>query len=244
MTSEPAMMETMSGAPVLVVVFGGVLHGVGIDVPPFEFLRSLSSHKCDAIFLRDFRQAWYQLGVEGIAADVAGLAHWLRTRRRGYARTITLGNSMGGFAALLFGRLAGFDLSLAFSPQTTIEAEALAALGDRRWQKLIKRVHAQVADSRHFDVLSVVPADIALGKRRFIFFGADSAQDAAHAMRLAGARDSHLFAVRHPDHKVIRLLRDSGTLARLIGMACDPDLEIAAILDDLRAGHELTRPQC
>lgn len=143
MMAEPAAMEVLTGAPVLVVAFGGIKHGIGIGVPPFEFLRSLSAQGCDAIFLRDSSQAWYQLGIDGVASDVIGLACWLRTRRRGYRRTVAIGNSMGGFAALLFGWLAEFDVTLAFNPQTTIALPDLVVLGDSRWQSLIGPLHAR-----------------------------------------------------------------------------------------------------
>src|SRR4030095_15703555 len=102
--SEPAVIEVLSGAPVLVVAFGGINHGMGMGRPPFEFLRSLSSQGCDAIFLRDFSQAWYQFGVDGVAGDVPGLAQWLRARRPGYLRTGALGHNQGGEASVAFWR--------------------------------------------------------------------------------------------------------------------------------------------
>jgi len=239
--TEPAVMEALSGAPVLVVAFGGVKHGTGLAMPPFEFLRSLSAHGCDAIFLRDSSQAWYQFGVEGVAADVAGLAQWLRARRRGYMRTIAVGNSMGGYAALLFGWLAELDVMIAFSPQTTIASSDRAALGDHRWQSLIARIHARSSDDRYHDVLTAPVSSGASERTSLLFFGADSSEDVAHAMRLAGEPGCHLFAVSESHHHAVKLLRDCGILARMFSKVCDPAIGMAALLDDLRAEERLTR---
>lgn len=238
--SEPAVIEVLSGAPVLVVAFGGINHGIGIGVPPFEFLRSLSSQGCDAIFLRDFSQAWYQFGVDGVAGDVPGLAQWLRARRPGYLRTVALGNSMGGYAALLFGRLAEFDVVIAFNPQTTIAARDLIALGDRRWPLLIDRMRARSAAGGHDDVRSGSSSSGAIERTSLLFFGAESRDDTAHAMRLAGEPGCHLFGVRDSRHDAVKMLRDTGILGRLFGMICDPAVGLSALIGELRAESRLT----
>jgi hypothetical protein len=203
-------------------------------------LRSLSAHGCDAIFVRDPRQAWYQLGIDGIGADVAEIVDWLRRRCHGYARSVAVGNSMGGYAALLLGGLAELDVAVAFNPQTTITATDRAALNDRRWQPLIERVHAQSGDTRYHDVRAAFANSSASRPQNLLFFGADCCEDVAHAMRLAGDPSCHLFAVRNSRHQAVKLLRDGGILARMFGMICDPDLSLAAVLDDLRADARLT----
>jgi hypothetical protein len=233
-------MEVLPGAPVLVVAFGGINHGIGIGVPPFEFLRSLSAQGCDAIFVRDISQAWYQHGIDGLSTDVMGLAQWLDLRRRGYRRTVAIGNSMGGYAALLFGWLAGFDLIIAFSPQTTIALPDLSALGDRRWQAPIERGGLRSTDPRHHDVRNALSRSGPADQASLLFFGASSREDRAHAMRLAGERGCHLFAVRGSQHQAVKVLRDTGILARLFGMICDPAVGLPAVLDDLRGDDRLT----
>jgi hypothetical protein len=148
---------------------------------------------------------------------------------------------MGGYAALLLGRLAELDVTIAFNPQTTIAASDRAALNDRRWQPLIERVHAQSTDSRYHDVRAALANRSASGPESLLFFGADCCEDAAHAMRLAGEPGCHLFAVRDSRHQAVKLLRDGGILARIFSMICDPDLGLPALLDDLRADARLMR---
>jgi hypothetical protein len=236
---ESAVMEMVSGAPVLIVAFGGINHGIGVGIPPFEFLHSLSAHGCDAVFVRDPRQAWYQLGIDGIGGNVPDIADWLRRRCQGYLRSVAVGNSMGGYAALLLGRLADLDVTIAFNPQTTIAASDRAALNDRRWQPLIERVHARSTDSPYHDVRAALMNSSASGPQNLMFFGADCREDAAHAMRLAGEPGCHLFAVRDTRHQAVKLLRDSGILARIFGMICDPNRSLVSLLDDLRTDARL-----
>jgi len=233
-------MEVTSGSPVLVVAFGGINHGIGVGAPPFEFLRSLSAQGCDTVFLRDASQAWYQLGIDGVAADVLGLAHWLRQRRRGYKRTVAVGNSMGGYAALLLGSLAELDITIAFSPQTTIAAADRTALGDRRWQPLIERIYADATDGRYHDVRMALASSSASERASLLFFGAACREDAAHAMRLAGEPNCHLFAVKDSTHQAVRVLRDSGILARVFDIVCNPGIGLPALLEELRADDRLT----
>jgi hypothetical protein len=240
--SEPAVMEALSGAPALIVAFGGLKHGMGIGVPPFEFFRSLSTQGCDTIFVRDFRQAWYQFGIDTVIADVASLADWLRKRRRGYMRTVAVGNSMGGYAALLFGWLAELDVMIAFNPQTTIVLSDLAEVDDRRWQALIERIHARPTDRRYHDVRSVLSEGAE--RASLLFFGADCREDAAHAMRLAGEPGCHLFAIKDSSHRAVQQLRDSGTLARMFRMVSNPAIGVPALLEDLRADDRLAAIGC
>lgn len=53
----------------------------------------------------------------------------------GTRKTIFCGNSMGGYAALMFGYLMGVDKIIAFSPQTTINTKWLILNNDFRWFK-------------------------------------------------------------------------------------------------------------
>jgi hypothetical protein len=232
-------MEMVSGAPVLIVAFGGVKHGIGIDMPPFEFLRSLSAHGCDAIFLRDIRQAWYQFGVDGVAADIMGLAHWLQHRRRAYVRTATVGNSMGGYASLLIGCLGGTDIAIAFSPQTTIAQTDRAALDDHRWQPLIERLHTRSVDHRYHDVRAALELSDSGHRTSLLFYGEESREDAAHAMRLVGEPGCHLFAVKQSTHRAVQYLRENGVLADIFRMISDPSIPVRALLGHLGADKRL-----
>ncbi|TGX48696.1 hypothetical protein E5A73_20535 [Sphingomonas gei] len=79
------------------------------------------------------------------------VADAIAERARGFRRVVCIGYSMGGYAALLFGRLIGVDTIIALAPQTDLSRHALGAWGDHRWDAQIARVH-QRGDSRFFDL--------------------------------------------------------------------------------------------
>ena len=105
----------------LFILFGGKNSGFGI--PPFEFVNSLKILKHHKIFLRDFRQTWYHSGLTGHTSDIPETVSLItqRIREINPRETTLIGNSMGGFAAILFAKLIGGNCkAVAFAPQTFI----------------------------------------------------------------------------------------------------------------------------
>lgn len=197
--------EDVGPAETLVVAFTGVLMGLG--GVPFEFHRSISGRGAAALFVRDPAQQWYQYPpdvLEGVAARVRAAA-----ATAGAARIVMLGNSMGGFAALLFGGMVEADAVLAFSPQTCIDPVHTDALGDTRWRQW------QAGIPTYF--LGDLNDCRAPTGRTTICCGADEPLDLAHAQRL-GWRHT-LQVIDGCDHSVAAQLRDRGLLSATIDAA-------------------------
>ena len=104
----------------LLVIFGGLRGGLG--VPLFEFKRTVSKLEMPfkTPFVRDLHQAWYQKGLADITSNVDETRDYLHRvfDAQKPNRIVMLGNSVGGYAAILFACLAGADEVLAISPQT------------------------------------------------------------------------------------------------------------------------------
>ena len=102
----------------LLIIFGGIAGNLGL--PPFEFGRMLGGFECKKIFVRDLSQSWYCNGLPGIADSFDGMVAYLaeRAKESGAKNVVTIGNSAGGYAALLAGQLLGANRVRAFSPQT------------------------------------------------------------------------------------------------------------------------------
>lgn len=88
------------------------------------------------LFVNTPRNSWYHDGVPGIAGDVPALAAQLRRAIGALApRTVTtVGVSMGGYAALLFGALVDADRTIAFGPETELKlpgSRSSRFVGDR-----------------------------------------------------------------------------------------------------------------
>jgi acetyl esterase/lipase len=129
------------------------------DGPPiFEFGNSTADLPVARIFVRDLRRAWYHRGIDGLGNTVLDCAAALARLccDLGARRVVTLGASMGGYAALLYGALIRADSVLAFSPQTSIDPAFRDACGDARWCEQLAEVHADPrAATACFDLTAV-----------------------------------------------------------------------------------------
>jgi hypothetical protein len=196
----------------LLVLFGGIAGGVSI--PVFEFFRVSEGYPSQRVFLRDPRRSWYQLGIPGVGDSAVAVKSLLDETidRSGAQRVVMAGASAGGFAAMLFGDWCGADATVAFSPQTFIDARNRERTGDDRWQEQIDALHGS-AGGRDvvLDLLTVLPTRD--GKtQHHIHVSTDDRLDMIHAQRMAGCPGVEI--VEHVDggHRLVKTLRDRGLL--------------------------------
>lgn len=183
--------------------------------PPFSFVASLASCPCSILFLRDRNRLWYHAGVDGLASDLHGLAGKVVEFAAG-RRILTMGQSMGGFAALALGLLGAADQVLAMSPQTFLDAETRARFRDPRWGWAVERVSEK---SPTQDLMNLGPHFRALVETRAKFvtyYGTDHPVDQHHANNVVVPSISSAIAIEKCGHLTARHLRDSGELARII----------------------------
>ena len=188
----------------LVVAFGGVRHGYGGIKG--EFRQSLSKLGSSAVFVRDDGCRWYQYGPEDLQ-PIYDQIHAVRAEV-GARRLVCLGNSMGGFGALLFGQRLGADAMLSFVPQTAIEPEVTAALGDTRWAAYQENIPAYP----HGDLVKEAPP----AGRVVMCWGARDPLDCAHAERLAAAWTVESIVIDSAEHDAAWALRERGELLPLL----------------------------
>ena len=196
------------GSDTVVCAFGGINAGMG--VAPFEFTRMISAIGADTIFLKDDHQRWYHSGVVGLAPDLSELAERLGAMVEGYRRKVFVGNSMGGFAALLMGSELRADRSLAFSPQTALGPLKRLAFGEFRWMKQTLSTYRRIGSGGWcFDLAS---RDLSGSD---VYIGGACRQDVLHARNIAdtGAR-IHQFD--DAGHDLVKMLRDSGRLRSIL----------------------------
>lgn len=204
------------GSPTLVVAFAGLKGYLG-GFPAFEFRNILASVDVKSAFLRDHYAAWYHRGVVDVGPDVDAVVAWLRRLEDEAERIVMIGNSAGGYAALLFGALLGREAH-AFSPQTFIDPELLREIGDGRWDEELDPLLASGRFDRRYADLSPVLA--ASAGTFAIYYGALNDLDTKHADHVRDLDNVTAHAIEDSDHRVVRALRDSGWLHRfLLGMA-------------------------
>ena len=196
----------------LLIVFGG---GQGfVAITPFEFLNITRDIPTKKIFLRDFAVAWYQKGLPGIAPDIDGVAAYLRDiiKKHSIRRVVTVGNSMGGYAALLFGTLIEADAVIAIAPQSFISPWKTILALDYRWRRFLPAALRAVTNRAYLDIRNVIRDRTRKGLYR-VYYSATAFHDKMHALNLRGT-GVELVRYEEGGHKLVKHLRDSGELKR------------------------------
>ncbi len=196
--------DRLRPSPRLVVAFGGLQQKLGGIRS--EFYRSLERLDCAALFVTDPGRRWYQYEP----AVIAGLLDEIRqaAARCGARRLVCIGNSMGGFGALLFGARLGADAILGFAPQTAIDPAITDALGDRRWTEY----QAMIPAYPFGDLAKEPPA----AGRAIICRGEDFPLDIAHSGHLAAVWPLEVITVPEARHDAAARLREAGQLIPLL----------------------------
>ena len=209
--------EGCPGSKAMLIAFGGIQLGLGM--PPFEFFRLAREVPAHKLFFRDPHQAWYHRGLPGVARRMAGIAEFVRQEiaASGATRVAMFGNSMGGYAALLFGALAGGGEVHAFAPQTFLSPWLRLRCGDSRWRRHIRAAWLSADGFRHLDLRPVLRR--AAQTQFHVYYSSENRLDARHARHLEGLANVSLHDLPEGGHQVVKLLRDNGTLPQIIRRA-------------------------
>lgn len=132
--------------------------------PQFDFfgrtkkLEITHQRPFNKLFLRDRCNNWYQRGVPGLGSSVDSTINALTSLIElcQPSKIITIGQSMGGYGAILYGTLLGVNQIVAFGPLSTIEVETLSSINDRRYISQFQRLYRPLPDTPYFDLLPVL----------------------------------------------------------------------------------------
>jgi hypothetical protein len=183
----------------LVVTFGGLIAelatvGPATDgrdsTPVFEFARSLGSVPLKKVYVRDHAGVWYHRGVAGVGPDVDSVAQHLRELTAEAGEVVMIGNSAGGYAALLFGALLGSEVH-AFNPQTLIDSPV---------------------DARYADLLPL----LAQSEGRFHVYYSAGGDDEVQAERLRALPRVTLHPLDSPGQDLLKTLRAGGWMRSFV----------------------------
>lgn len=213
-----------SDSSTLLIAFGGA-PPARLGVPAFEFRKATEAMSVKRLLVRDLHMAWYHRGLPGQSTTLSGVAESLTeiVAVHDIDRIVAAGNSAGGYAALVFGTLLGADVVLSFAPQTVLDLDALAALGDHRWDDLLQPLSATGALDRRW-------TDLRQSLRRFrkpntsyqVYFDESLAVDRLHAERLSGLPGVSLIRFGTGNHALVREMRRTGALTQVLLDALEP----------------------
>ena len=87
----------------------------------------------DKLFLRDIDRKYYLTGLKNSTNNIEETIELIRNlvSVKRYKKTVSVGASAGGFAAILFGNLLKFSKVIAFNPQTAISDEKEIVIKDK-----------------------------------------------------------------------------------------------------------------
>jgi hypothetical protein len=204
----------------LLVTFGGIQQGMG-GIPPFEFRRITEGLRAKLVYVRDPAQSWYHGVLPGIGRGLPALQDAVAgaLARSGASRLVCIGNSMGGYAALVVGSALGADRVLSFSPQTFLSRWLRMWYRERRWEPKVGNAwRSDSAVRAAFDLRRYLARPNWGDATVF----ADSAHrlDRIHAMRVSSLPRLRTEWVEGGGHALVRILRDSGALEAVLRQAC------------------------
>ncbi len=206
----PVELHTKPGATTTILAFSGLATAFGM--PPREFFRSLSQHKCNILFIKDFRQCWYLRGLLTLSTDIESTATFLRrTIPEGTTSIRTIGASAGAYAAIQFGLRLNVDRILAFAPQTQLQPRVFAQFASPDSQK--QDVDFNGGDA---DLLNIFDQFPDFGGQIGIHYGDRNAVDQKHAKYLASESCVQLIAHDADQHGIAKWLHDAGQLDAIL----------------------------
>lgn len=203
---------------ILLITFGGMAH---LQKIPFEFQRVTQGLPVKHLAVRDLRQLWYQAGLPGISENVWGTVEYLQQfiNIEKPMRIMTLGSSMGGYAALLFGHQLDADVSITFAPKTIIDPVWRILHGDywfwRSQLQLLRRWRFFNPTWNLRSAFLSANKDICC----HLYFDSEHRIDRLHAYNLAGFANVHFFEASGAGHNFVKHMADQGLLREIIEKA-------------------------
>ena len=207
---------------VLLLIFGGLAQMIGMSF--FEFNKTTSGlGRVNKIFLRDTHRSWYHHGLPAVGTGIDDIETFLQhyTTHPSTRKTIIIGNSGGGYAALLFGHILGADEVHSFSPKTFINPIKRIINNDIPPKYSIAHLfrlylHGQ---RKYFDLKKVFLASAPQKRNFHIYFAENSRTDYLQAIRMQSVPGIHLHPFQHDRHNLIKLLKRRGKLREILEQA-------------------------
>ena len=202
----------VAGSDTVIFAFCGVRHRIGM--PTTIFHRLVQQLGCSVVYLRDFRRAHYLKGVRGLGGDRAETIHALKTLTAdlGARRVLCVGNSSGGYGALLYGLELEAEAVLNFSGPTNLDPE---------FNRYLNRGESALALSQELpnESLDMRARYLAAPKRprAAMVFGEFAWDDRLHGEHMGGSPGVELISVSdYQGHSTISELLRRDQLSQLL----------------------------
>lgn len=235
----PYTMQLSDKNDTLLITFAGISGAIGLY--PFEFFKITKSFNVDKIFIRDLNQSWYHKGLKDISTSIEETAHFLKTiiKKQHYSKVVCLGNSMGGYAAIVIGELIEADVVLSFAPQTFLDAENRAKFFDNRWPEQIAALPKNI-DEKYLN-LNLFFKNKTTKTKIELFFSLDERIDVAHIQLIKDYPFVDIYPFIEGGHQLVQKLRKSGDLYRILRnhLSNFEEEKILSVFIEIESGIEI-----
>lgn len=220
---KKVFIDFSSSSHVIYIFFGGISKGVhsGMGIPMFEFFNITQKLDCKKVFIRDIDQCWYHkgLGIYSIS-NILELKEYIEglIRISKSSKVVLVGNSMGGYASLLIGRMLNFDevKVISFNPQTFIGMDNFREYKEERWNKEINNL-PNIDDSTLLNLNFFFKTHKNNGGEYEIHY---SNSDRKHAEIMSDVPEIKLIEYKLDsnidDHELVKILRNENRLLDIL----------------------------
>lgn len=180
--------------------------GVGTkrgQMPPFEFMKAASGNGAHSVlFVSDVTRSW--LTAPGLLAEIVEHMETLIGKLRPKT-VVAMGNSMGGFMSLFLSRVLPIDVTIAFTPQFSVDKSIVPE--ETRWHFFRDQI-AEFTVSKVQDL----PQDVG---QHFVFHGGEYGEY-IHWSRFPQQDNLRHYIFAEHDHNIAKILKDRDLLEPII----------------------------
>ena len=216
------LLAEVAGAETAVLVFTANNDGVSMPLPVFD--RYLATWDLTALYLKDFKRLRYLLGIQSLSDNYPGTLTALRgiLSRLGVKRLCTIGNCVGGFAAIRYGVELSADRILTFGSPTYLGNDLSTPMEPTRHfmrNRLAANVPSEMLDLRPFLEARQHNAQIEL------FYEEEDPVGQIHAFHLSGLRGIRMRPLRSRNHRLLEpdahdgMVGDRGGVLRRLALS-------------------------
>lgn len=192
-----------------IFTFGGISAGLGMPVK--EFFGSFKNDKRDVVFIKDFRQCWYQRGIVGLSTNRNDTVEALTAIFQDFARPWTfVGTSAGGFASIYFGTKMDADSIVAIAPQSLVTRRSF-----KRFANVPARLRGFNESDPENDLGYTLEACPSVQNIKVIY-SAGNEYDTNQAQRLGDFAGISLCPIDSNEHNTAKVLRDRNLLLEYV----------------------------
>ncbi|PEE61142.1 hypothetical protein [Bacillus thuringiensis] len=201
------------------VLFAGIRGGLGVKI--LEFGDITKNFPIKKMFVRDLNTMYFYKGIyeEDAVNDILDMKKYLSQKliESGAKKIAFIGNSAGGYASLLFGKLLNVDEVHAFAPPTFLDRENRILHNDNNLTEIYDRLHNEIESNLFFDLVDVFNTHKNQIEGSYnIYYDQNSRIDKLHAERMGIFKEINLHPFPEGGHLVIKELKESGILTEIL----------------------------